>query len=117
MIGRSSWGRLGLIIATATAVSPCFKGSITLELVNLGEAPLVLYPGVRIAQLVVHTVEGIGTYEGRYTCPTGPEFSRIYLDKEMVFWGDQLRQDIDDKKTVQSASANRTKGKDSKKET
>jgi dCTP deaminase len=45
VIGRSSWGRLGLIIATATEVSPCFKGSITLELVNLGEAPLVLYPG------------------------------------------------------------------------
>ncbi len=92
VIGRSSWGRLGLVIATATEVSPCFKGSITLELVNLGEAPLVLYPGVRIAQLVLHTVEGVGTYEGRYNCPTGPEFSRIYLDKEMVFWGEQLQQ-------------------------
>jgi dCTP deaminase len=88
VIGRSSWGRLGLIIATATAVSPCFKGSITLELVNVGEAPLILYPGVRIAQLVLHTVEGEGSYEGRYTCPTGPEFSRIYKDEEMSFWGE-----------------------------
>lgn len=87
VIGRSSWGRLGLIIATATAVSPCFKGSITLELVNLGEAPLILYPGVRIAQLVLHTVEGEGIYTGRYSCPTGPEFSLIHRDKEMSFWG------------------------------
>jgi dCTP deaminase len=89
VIGRSSWGRLGLIIATATAVSPCFKGCITLEMVNLGEAPLILYPGVRIAQLVLHTVKDEGTYEGRYTCPTGPEFSRIHKDEEMSFWGEK----------------------------
>lgn len=88
VIGRSSWGRLGLIIATATVVSPCFKGSITLELVNLGEAPLILYPGLRIAQLVLHTVEGEGTYTGRYNCPTGPEFSRIHKDEENDFWGE-----------------------------
>jgi dCTP deaminase len=93
VIGRSSWGRLGLIIATATEVSPCFKGSITLELVNVGEAPLVLYPGVRIAQLVLHTVAGKGTYEGRYTCPTGPEFSKIYRDNEMQFWGESKSKD------------------------
>jgi len=86
VIGRSSWGRLGLIIATATAVSPLFKGCITLELVNLGEAPLILYPGIRIAQLVLHTVKGKGTYSGRYNCSTGPEFSKIYKDDEMKFW-------------------------------
>jgi dCTP deaminase len=90
VIGRSSWGRLGLIIATATVVSPCFKGCITLELVNLGEAPVILYPGIRIAQLVLHTVEGEGVYTGRYNCPTGPEFSLIHKDKEIDFWGDKL---------------------------
>jgi dCTP deaminase len=87
VLGRSSWGRLGLIIATATTVSPNFKGCITLELINLGEVPIILYPGVRIAQLVIHTVEGEGLYTGRYSCPTGPEFSRIYRDEEIEFWG------------------------------
>jgi dCTP deaminase len=53
--GRSSWGRLGLIIATATSIAPGFKGAITLELVNYGEAPLVLYPGVVIAQIAFET--------------------------------------------------------------
>ena len=48
VIGRSSWGRLGLVIATATLVHPGFTGVITLEMVNLGDAPIALYPGVRI---------------------------------------------------------------------
>lgn len=50
-IGRSSWGRLGLVIATATLIQPDFKGTITLELANLGNIPMVLYVGMRIAQL------------------------------------------------------------------
>jgi dCTP deaminase len=49
--GRSSWGRLGLIIATATLVQPSFRGTITLELANLGTVPLILYIGMRIAQI------------------------------------------------------------------
>jgi dCTP deaminase len=53
-IGRSSWGRLGLIIATATMVHPGFAGTITLELSNVGTVPIVLYVGVRIAQLAFY---------------------------------------------------------------
>ena len=49
--GRSSWGRLGLVIATATLVQPRFRGTITLELANLGTVPLVLYVGMRVAQV------------------------------------------------------------------
>jgi dCTP deaminase len=56
-IGRSSWGRLGLIIATATLVQPEFKGTITLELTNVGSVPIVLYIGMRIAQLAVHEID------------------------------------------------------------
>jgi dCTP deaminase len=50
-MGRSSWGRLGLVIATATLIQPGFKGTITLELANVGTVPLVLYVGIRIAQI------------------------------------------------------------------
>lgn len=52
-LGRSSWGRLGLIIATATLVQPCFAGTITLELSNVGTVPMVLYVGSRIAQVAL----------------------------------------------------------------
>lgn len=87
VIGRSSWGRLGLIIATATFVNPCFKGCLTLELANVGEAPLSLYPGVRICQLILHSLDGEGEYTSRYKFPVGPEFSRVYEDDEIQFWG------------------------------
>lgn len=58
VIGRSSWGRDGLIIATATGVHPGYSGIITLEISNIGEIPVYLRPGVRIAQLFVQRVEG-----------------------------------------------------------
>jgi dCTP deaminase len=86
-IGRSSWGRLGLIIATATFVNQGFKGCLTLELANIGEVPLTLYPGLRICQLILHKVDGKGEYESRYRYPVGPEFSRVYDDEEIEFWG------------------------------
>jgi dCTP deaminase len=87
--GRSSWGRLGLNIATATLVGPGFKGAITFEMVNLGTVPIGLYPGVRIAQLVLHTLtepepeEGAyGGTDSKYLIPVGPEFSKVAQDAD-----------------------------------
>lgn len=56
VVGRSTWGRAGLIVATAVGIHPLFAGNLTLELRNLGETPLALYPGQTIAQLFFHTV-------------------------------------------------------------
>ncbi len=56
VVGRSTWGRLGLIVATAIGIHPSFAGCLTFELRNLGEAPLTLYPGQAIAQLFLHSV-------------------------------------------------------------
>jgi len=56
VVGRSTWGRLGLIVATAVGIHPGFAGSLTLELRNLGETPLELFPGQTIAQLFIHSV-------------------------------------------------------------
>ena len=63
---RSSWGRTGLLIATATAIQPGFTGVVTLELVNHGEVPLVLYPGVSVAQLILADCDGAKEYNGRF---------------------------------------------------
>jgi dCTP deaminase len=60
VVGRSSWGREGLIVATAVGVHPRYAGIITLELRNLGELPISLYPGIAIAQLFLHSVERTG---------------------------------------------------------
>jgi dCTP deaminase len=73
VIGRSTWGRLGLIVATAAGIQPSFSGTLTLELRNLGETPLTLYPGQTIAQLFLHEVNPAvghsspGQYSGRTT--------------------------------------------------
>lgn len=87
VIGKSSWGRMGLIIATATKVDPGFKGCITLEIVNEGQVPVVLYPGIMIAQLVLHEMRGEGKYKGKYSHPTGPQFPNFSKDYEKwKFW-------------------------------
>jgi len=57
VVTRSSWGRYGLIIATAVAIHPNFVGVLTLELRNLAEVPLKLYPGRRILQVFFYEVE------------------------------------------------------------
>jgi dCTP deaminase len=87
VIGKSTWGRTGLIIATATKVDPGFKGCITLEIVNEGEVPLVLVPGIPIAQLVLHCTTQPVSYDGVYSCPIGPEFPRFEkLISASSFW-------------------------------
>ncbi len=93
IVTRSSWGRLGLIVATAATVQPAYKGSLTLELVNLSESPIALYPGLPVGQLVIQQMAAKGAkdkYEGRYNCPTEaelPKFFQSESDDEMSFWG------------------------------
>ena len=83
VVTRSSYGRVGLVTATAVEVQPGSPGVITLELVNLSETPITLSPGLRIAQLVLF---GIGDSEkattGTYRFAVGPEFSKIEGDRD-----------------------------------
>jgi len=52
VIGRSSLGRLGFIVAMVTIVHPGYTGVLTLELENPGEIPITLYTGACICQLI-----------------------------------------------------------------
>lgn len=92
VVGRSSWGRLGLIIATATMVDPLYRGVITLELINVGRLPIHLYPCARVAQLVLHAVpngEERTDFDHKYQDSFEPSFSLIYRDKELSKLVDQ----------------------------
>jgi dCTP deaminase len=84
--GRSSWARLGLQIATATCVEPGFSGVITFELSNVGNMPIQLYPGVRVAQMILReTLSPVEkAYQGgrKYRFPIGPQFSRLSDDAD-----------------------------------
>ncbi|ARU41190.1 dCTP deaminase [Armatimonadetes bacterium Uphvl-Ar1] len=65
VVGKSSWGRRGLIIATATGVQPSFNGCLTLEIANVGRAPIKLLVGMPICQLFFEEVENISPGEIR----------------------------------------------------
>jgi dCTP deaminase len=81
VLGRSSWGRVGLLIATAVVVQPGFAGALTLELVNEGDSPIRLFPGLRVAQLVLHSLDRATEHgyvgHGKYQSPTGPQVSKL----------------------------------------
>lgn len=85
---RSSWGRAGLVIATATAVHPGYSGVITLELVNLGEVPLVLYPGLPVAQILFADCEGAIVYDGQFAQHTDARHADLTKDRDadLQFW-------------------------------
>lgn len=56
--GRSSLGRLGLIVhATAGFIDPGWEGTLTLEFNNLTRVPIRLYAGLPIAQLSFMTLD------------------------------------------------------------
>jgi dCTP deaminase len=87
--GRSSLGRLAVVVhATAGFVDPGFRGKITLELSNLGTAPVSLKPDTRISQLVFTELSSpaqrpYGADRGsKYQDQDGPQASRIQDDPE-----------------------------------
>lgn len=50
--GKSTRARQGLLVEAAGLVDPCFHGTLTLELANLGRKPVELFRGQRIAQVM-----------------------------------------------------------------
>ncbi len=57
--GKSSRARFGILVHfTAPTVHPGFKGTLTLEMINLGPASFILRPGMAIAQLIVEEARG-----------------------------------------------------------
>lgn len=96
--GRSSLGRLAIVVhATAGIVDPGYEGQITLELSNLGTAPVALKPDMRISQLTFTKLltpaeRPYGHERGsKYQGQSGPQASRIQSDEE--FDGDQMEGD------------------------
>ncbi len=85
--GRSSLGRLGIVIhSTAGYIDPAFEGHITLEISNLANLPIALYPGMRIGQIsfIQMTTPAERPYGpgrgSKYSGQSLPTASRLYLD-------------------------------------
>jgi dCTP deaminase len=86
--GKSSLGRLGLLThSTAGFIDPGFNGHITLELSNVANLPIMLWPGMKIGQLCLFRLSspaehsyGSAVYGSRYQGQRGPTPSRSYLN-------------------------------------
>lgn len=69
---RSTYGRMGLIAATATWVGPSYKGCPTLEIVNLGDVPIEIEPYTPLCQLILLRADSDRSPPSRYQCMTRP---------------------------------------------
>ena len=84
--GKSSLGRLGLLIhSTAGFIDAGFDGHITLELSNVANLPITIYPAMKIGQVSFMTMTtpadkpyGSGASGSKYQGQRGPTPSRYF---------------------------------------
>jgi len=88
--GKSSLGRLGLLIhSTAGFVDASWDGHLTLELSNVANLPIAIYPGMKIGQIsflrmtsAAESPYGSKETGSKYQGQQGPTPSRYYLNFE-----------------------------------
>jgi len=88
--GKSSLGRLGLLIhSTAGFVDAGWDGHLTLELSNVANLPITIYPGMKIGQISflkmttpADTPYGSAAVGSKYQGQRGPTPSRYYKNFE-----------------------------------
>jgi dCTP deaminase len=86
--GKSSLGRLGLLIhSTAGFVDAGWDGHLTLELSNVANLPIAIYPHMKIGQISFLQMTtpaehpyGSGAARSKYQGQRGPTPSRYYLN-------------------------------------
>ncbi|HEX2267502.1 MAG TPA: dCTP deaminase [Actinomycetota bacterium] len=84
--GKSSLGRLGLLIhSTAGYVDPGWDGYLTLELSNVANLPITIYPGMKIGQIsffrlttAAEVPYGASVRGSKYQGQRGPTASRFF---------------------------------------
>ena len=90
ILTKSSVARTFTLIETAPWIHPEYRGCLTLEIANVSNTPLLLYPGRFVAQLILFDVPGAksaiqhsGTYLGP-VYPEAPKFLDPAQDLEMI---------------------------------
>ena len=86
--GKSSLGRLGLLThSTAGFIDPGFSGHVTLELSNVANLPITLWPGMKIGQLCLFRLSspaehpyGSEVNGSRYQDQRGPTPGKSWLN-------------------------------------
>jgi dCTP deaminase len=76
ILTKSSVARTFVVIETAPWIHPEFRGCLTLEIANVSNTPLLLYPGRLVAQLILFDVpdaKPTGKQSGTYMGAVYPE--------------------------------------------
>ena len=76
ILTKSSVARMFVVIETAPWIHPEYRGCLTLEIANVSNTPLLLYPGRLVAQLILFDVPGATAADkqsGTYMGPVYPE--------------------------------------------
>ncbi len=89
ILTKSSWARTFITIETAPWIHPRYRGCLTLEIANVSNTPVILYPGVKIAQLVLmkttaRKIKRGDNIEGKYVGPVRPEPSLLPTPREAL---------------------------------
>jgi dCTP deaminase len=86
ILTKSSVARTFVVIETAPWIHPGYRGCLTLEIANVSNTPLLLYPGRLVAQLILFDVQAArpmqkqsGTYMGP-VYPEAPQFAEPAQD-------------------------------------
>ena len=82
VLGKSKFGRHGLIIETASAIHPNFTGCLTLELANVGDVPLKVFPGMQICQVHFMRTKDVGVRNrGSFSVHRKPAIKAVKSEK------------------------------------
>lgn len=82
ILTKSSVARTFVVIETAPWIHPEYRGCLTLEIANVSNTPLLLYPGRLVAQMILFEVPDAKAsthWTGTYMGPVYPEAPR-FLD-------------------------------------
>jgi dCTP deaminase len=91
ILTKSSVARMFVVIETAPWIHPSYRGCLTLEIANVSNTPLLLYPGRLVAQLLLFDVPDarpLDKQSGTYMGPVYPEAPKFQNpEKELGMLG------------------------------
>lgn len=86
VLTKSSVARTFMVVETAPWIHPSYRGSLTLEIANVSNTPVILYPGRLICQLILMDLIDAGPerekLHGTYVAPVYPEAPKFSDPRE-----------------------------------
>jgi dCTP deaminase len=100
ILTKSSWARTFISIETAPWIHPLYRGCLTLEIANVSNTPVILYPGIKLAQLILlKTMRNTAIedkIEGTYIGPVRPEPAELKTPGKSLSGKEKVTYPVDE---------------------